>query len=236
MSDFALGIVVIFSASSVVAFIWLAINRKRQREAYIARAMEMGFEPLEEEDPVFLFRLAKLHKIFTIQRLEVRNLYWRQNRDYQLYLFDLVAITSDGPTSIQPGMLAVQSPLLHLPRFSIVPKFETGALMGYVGKLLYRMVRPILSQKRSPIGFEAYPEFEKRYDVAGEDEEAVRKVLSDQVLRRLSRERYWQIEVERDLFTFKKFEIDYFKKFRGEDNLKERVREAMFIFDLFQAR
>jgi hypothetical protein len=196
----------------------------------------MGFEPLEEEDPVFLFRLANLRKKFDFQRLEASNLYRRQGLDYQLYLFDILAIGSDGPTPIQLGALAVQSPLLRLPRSSIVPKHEPGGLMGLVGKLLHRSFGALISQKLSLISYETCPEFDKRYFIFGRDKEAVRKFLSDQVLRRLSRERYWQIETESDLFTFTKIEFNYLKKLKEDVNLEERVREALIIFDLFRER
>jgi len=229
---FALLVILLF----ILAFHWTMSRQKEQSRRMLNRALELGFEPVDEGGNTLIERLVELHKKYGHQEIEVRNLYRRRGPDYQLYLFDLFAIRSDGPTLIQSGALAVLSPLLHLLRFSIGPKLETSSFMGFVGKLFYRLFRVILSTKRSLIRFETYPEFEKRYYVAGEDEEAVRKFLSDQILWRLSRERDWQIEAERDLFTFSKPEIDYFKKLRGDNHLKEQISKAMIVFDLFRER
>jgi hypothetical protein len=231
MEILGLGFATLVILLFVLAIVWTISRQKEASRSALNRALELGFEPVEEGDQTFLERLAELHKKFGHQEIEVRNLYGRRGPDYQLYLFDLWDTSGDSVDRIQEAGIAVVSPLLNLPRFSVFPKLEgDGLLSGFVNLVF----NAVISRNMSVISFENYPPFGDRYYVAGEDENAIRVFLTDHVQRRLSRDPFWHIEAGGDLFTFAKFDLDSVGKLRGEDDLKERVREAMIIFDLFR--
>lgn len=226
----------VFAILAILVMIWLRSNQKRITKNYVNSALELGFEPFQEDDPVFLFRLASLQKKFSLQRLEARNLYRRQGSDYQLYLFDLFMMDSEGPSRLKEAVIAFQSPLLRMPRVSITPKIEQSGFLGLLGKLLHPVAVALFSREFRQIRFERNPEFGRQYFVFGQDEEAVREFLSDQVLWRLSRDQNWQVETEKDLYTFTKLERDYLKMLKADLDLKQLVSEALVIFDLFRER
>jgi len=226
----------VFTILSILVMIWLRNNQKRITKNYVNSALELGFEPFQEDDPIFLYRLANLHKKIGFQRLEARNLYRRQGSDYQLYLFDLFMKGSEGPSRLKEAVIAVQSTLLNLPRVSIKPKLRQRGFLGFSGKLLHPIADVLFSREFTQIRFERNPEFERQYFVFGRDEEAIREFLSDQVLWRLSRDQNWQIETEKDLFTFTMLERDYLKMLKADVDLKQLVSEALVIFDLFRER
>jgi hypothetical protein len=202
----------------------------------VKRALEMGFEPLEDEDWVLLHRLSTLHRKIRIQKLEVRNIYTRQGPDYELYLFDLFAMNLDAPSRISQGNIAVLSRSLRMPRVSIMPTLRTGSYLDNIGDMIRKVFPTLAPYKLSIISFEEYPEFEHQYTVYGQDEKAVRSFLSDQVLQRLKREQNWHIEAERDLLAFDKVETNYLKQLKSDILLKDRVNGSLTIFDLFRDR
>jgi hypothetical protein len=226
----------VISVLSILLMIWLRSNQKRITKNYVSRALELGFVPFQEDDPVFLFRLANLHKKFDLQRLEARNVYRRKGSDHQLFLFDLFSIDVESPTRLREAVMAVQSTLLRTPRISITPKLEPSGFPSFLGKMLHPITDAFLSPEFAQIHFERSPEFERRYAVFGQDEEAVKEFLSDQVRWRLSRDHHWQIEAERDLFTLNRLGTEYLKTLKADIDLKQLVREALVIFDLFRER
>jgi hypothetical protein len=231
MDILGLGFATLVILLFVLAFIWTISRQKEASKSALNQAVELGFEPLEEGEQTLLERLVELHEKFGHQEIEIRNLYRRRGPDYQLYLFDLWDVSGDSVDRIQENGIAVVSPLLILPRFSVFPKLEGDGLLPSFVNLVFNAV---ISRKMSVINFENYPAFDDRYYVAGEDENAIRVFLSDHVQRRLSRDPFWHIEAGGDLFTFAKFDLASIGKVRVEDDLKERVREAMIIFGLFE--
>ena len=231
MDILGLGFATLVILLFVLAFVWTISRQKEASRIALNRALSLGFEPLEEGDQALEERLAELHEKFGHQEIEVRNLYRRRGSDYQLYLFDLWDASGDSVDQIQENGIAVVSHLLNLPRFSVFPKLEgDGLLPGFVNL----MFNAVISRNMSVIHLENYPPFDDRYYVAGEDEVAIRTFLTDHMQRRLSRDSFWHIEAGGDLFTFAKFDLGSIGKLKGKDDLKERVREAMIIYDLFQ--
>jgi hypothetical protein len=215
----------------ILAFLWTVSRQKEKSRRVLSRALALGFEPVEEGDDKLLKRLSELHKKFGHQEIEIRNLYRRRGSDYQLYLFDLWDASGDSVDQIQESCIAVVSPLLDLPRFSIFPKLERD---DFLSELVDRVFNAVISRSMSVIGFENHPAFDDRYYVAGEGGDAIRALLSDHVLWRLSRDKFWHVEAGGDLFTFAKFDLGSFGKLSGEVDLKERVKEALIVFDLFR--
>jgi hypothetical protein len=236
MDMYIIGFFVAVSLSSVVLVIWFRSNQNRISRNYVKRALEMGFEPLEDEDWALLHRLATLHRRIRIQKLEVRNIYTKQGPDYELYLFDLFVMDLDAPSRISQGNIAVLSRSLRMPRVSIMPTLRTGSYLDNIGDMIRKIFPALAPYKLSTISFEEYPEFEHQYTVYGQDEKAVRSFLSDQVLQRLKREQNWQIEAERDLLAFNKVETDYLKTLKSDIQIKQLVDDALTVFDLFKDR
>ena len=123
-----------------------------------------------------------------------------------------------------------------MPTVSITPKIESRGFLRLLGKLLHPIADVLFSRELRQVRFERNPEFERQYFVFGRDEEAIREFLSDQGLWRLSRDQNWQIETEKDLFTFTMLERDYLKMLKADVDLKQLASEALVIFDLFRER
>lgn len=177
-----------------------------------------------------LRKVIRLHQRQAHQSIEFRNLFQKGEPDATFYLFDLQDNSGDSSDLTAEGVIAVLSPLLKLPRFSIFPKVD---MQGKFAELANRFLTWAIARSATHIPFEANPHFERRYMVCGEDERAVRHFLSDYHLSRLSRGEYWQIEAEGDLFTLSKVDFSSGMKNR-ETDLRERLREARMLFDLFR--
>lgn len=91
--------------------------------------------------------------------------------DMEIIIMDYQYTVGNGKNSTTHSqtLIAIQSPLLHLPVFTLSPEnifHKIGSVFGY-----------------KDIDFDSHPIFSKKYLLRGEDEESIRETFNDEVLQ-----------------------------------------------------
>ena len=198
---------------------------KRKREDILSS----GFHPIENPDPSLVKHLLSLYTKRESQKLSLRNLFQRRENDYLLYLYEVWNEGSDDNHLYEEWGLAMASPYLNLPRFSLIPKIDTpGKFAGLVNRFLEK-----LTVKGSvKIEFADHLPFSRRYLVTGEDESAIRKLFSSRLLNHLSSTSFLLVDGDRNLLTFSKYDLERAKRNGKMELLSSRLQEARAFFQL----
>ena len=211
---------------------WMYTRDKKHSAQKQNAALEMGFQLLKEIDPDLTNRIVQLHQKSKGQNLRVRNVFERPQSDCTLYLFDLLDYSGDSVTYLADGAIAVLSPSLHLPRFSIYPRIgDRGRVSGWANALLEKMAL----SRMNPIVLGTNPYFEKNYFLFGENEQEVQEVLTDYNLSYFSEYKFWHIEAEGDLFTFANLEPRRNIGANPQTDPGAGLQEALNLFELFRS-
>jgi hypothetical protein len=182
----ALGVILIFAG------IVLTMLRERGKARFnkTIRAQKLGFKPVEIIPPELLSRIEDLYQNERNKTLEIRDLYHQNDREGDFYLFDLVD-TDEEDTWLGSEMLAVISPHLALPRFSLttIPSFGGEKAIGSLMNKVLDKVMDLAAkyQNLSRLEFPDKPGFDEKIVVFGRDEVAVGNLLSRINLDILSR-------------------------------------------------
>ncbi len=226
-------LLILFSVLVVgVIIYWLYTRAKKQSAQKQNAALEMGFQLEKEVEPELTNRIVQMHQKSKSQNLRVRNIYKRTQSDCTLYLFDVLDYSGDSVTYLVDGAIAVLSPSLHLPRFSIYPRIgDRSRVSGWANALLERMAL----SRMNPIVLGTNPYFEKNYFLFGENEEEVEEFLTDDNLNYFNEYKFWQIEAEGDLFTFANLESRRNVGASLQTDLGSRLQEALNLFELFRS-
>jgi len=215
-----------------VSIYWMYTRDKKRGAQKQTAALEMGFQLAKDVDQDLNKRIVQLHQKSKSQNLRVRNIYSRLESDCTLYLFDLLNYSGDSVTYLADGAIAVLSPSLHLPRFSIYPRIgDRNRVSGWANALLEKMA--VTRMNRIVLGINPY--FEKNYFLFGENEADVREFLTDYTLSYFSENRYWQIEAEGDLFTFANLESKRNIGANSQTDPRTRLQEVLNLFGLFRS-
>ncbi len=173
----AILVILVFAG---IAVLMIRASKKSQEEKR-SRAIKLGFEPLEEVPTGLLSRLEQLQQRSENQVLEVRNLSHQQGLDRDLYLLDLVD-TDDEDTWLATDMIAVISPQLALPRFTLtsLPPINTDRMLG---NLMDKMLDKFFDwaakyQRLTRVSFPGNPAFDNKYIVYGRDPQALQRLFS----------------------------------------------------------
>lgn len=211
---------------------WVVVSQKRARAEKQELTLELGFRPLENEAAGISSQILYLHR-GTAQRPYVRNIFQRKESDCEVYLFDLYDSSSQSTDPVQENGVAIVSDRLDLPRFSVVPKAPgSGRVSSLANHLLHRFALgsrtavPLLNDSR----------FAQEYFLAGDREDDVRKVATDQVLDRIAEKPYRQIEAGGHLFTYDRIVLDPSGRRSKETEVQQRVAEALEVFHLLRSR
>ena len=197
----------------------------RKKEALGA----LGFQAVENPDPSLLTHLISLYTKRESQNLALRNFYQRRESDSLLYLYE-VWNESSGDNDLQEEWgLAMASPYLNLPRFTLIPKIDMpGKFAGMVNHFLEKLT----VQGKIKVEFSDHQLFSQRYLVAGDDETAIRKLFSSRLLNRLGDTSYLQADGDKHFLTFSKFDLKRGKQKGKMEDLANRLEEARSFFNL----
>jgi hypothetical protein len=225
-----LFILLIILAIGVVIYTMYNRDRKRGAEKQNA-ALEMGFQLIKEVDPNLTNRIVQFYRKTKGQNLRVRNVFERSENDATLYLFDLLDYSGESVSYVADGAIAVMSPSLNLPRFSIFPKLgDKSRITGWADALLEKMA----TREMEPIVLGTNPYFEKNYFLTGESEAEVREFLTGTILSHFSEQKFWRIEAGGDLFTFSGPVFRRNKVAENQMDPRTRLQEALSLFELFK--
>jgi len=214
-----------------ITIIYFAITSERKRKKKKQETLlSLGFHPVRELDSGLLDTLKLLYQKRDHQKLELKEFYTRKTGDYDIFLYE-VWDNSGNDTDLQDAWgLAIQSPYLDLPRFTLVPRID---MPGKFASLANRFIEHLVSKQAHKIVFDQYVPFSKRYMVVGENESAIRQFFSDRVLDRLSETEYWQVDADHHLFTYSQFEFKRGKQPGNLEQLNQRLENIKNLFQLF---
>ena len=197
----------------------------RKKESILA----LGFQAIDNPDPSLLTHLIALYTKRESQKLALRNFYQRRESESLLYLYE-VWNESSGDNDLQEEWgLAMASPYLNLPRFTLIPKID---MTGRLASLVNRLLEKVTVQGNVKVEFTDHQQFSSRYLVTGKDESAVRQLFSDRLLKRLSDTSYLQADGDQNFLTFSKYDLKRAKQKGKMEDLANRLEEARSFFKL----
>jgi hypothetical protein len=189
-----------------------AANEERRRTLQV-----LGFEPLAPPPAEVTEPIVALHG----GKKTLARVFERRGSADRLYLFDLR--DSSGEGSVHEA-LAVFSPRLDLPRFTISPRLEGGGRLVALGNRVIEM----RARRRGPaVEFPSHPEFARRHFVNAPDAESVHRLLTSQRLDRLTPLGQIVVEAEGRVFSVQRIRLGRRAWARTDPHkVAERVHEA----------
>jgi hypothetical protein len=221
-------VAVIIGLFALIVYGMISSEKKRlirKKEALLA----LGFQTVENPDSSLLKNLITLYTKRESQKLSLRNMYQRRENNYLLYLYEVWSETSDGQELQEKWGLAMVTPYLNLPRFTLIPKID---MTGRFASLVNRLLEKVTVQGNVKIEFTGHQQFSSRYLVTGKDESAVRQLFSDRLLKRLSETSYLQVDGNRNFLIFSRYDLKRGKQKREMEDLTSRLEEARSFFKL----
>ena len=223
---------VFFVVLGIVVLVFLGIagarwEERRYRKKMARAEVELGLEPLDKSDRELNERFTRLQRG---RRDTPRiGLAWRRDepggRFYVLGLW----IERNDSYQLQGQCVLAVSPRLNLPQFGLLPKFNPT---GIIVRLL-SYVREYAVNRLGRVPIENHPEFDRHYDVVGEDTTAIRQFLTEPRLRELARLPYRGLEAGGDMFQYSRWKTYTGKKDQCAD-LTELLDEARLLCREFQ--
>jgi hypothetical protein len=173
--------------------------------------------------------LIQLHQHSNSQEIQVHQLAERWEGDTRILLFDLVDHGGDSVSTLVDCGIAVFSPELNLPRFSLMPRV---AEEGRLAEIANRFLEILIKQRRNRIELEKNTHFDERYFLLGDDHAAIEAFLDEYRLSRLAQASYRHLEVDRDCLTYSRFVFTTRGKRNRLADLREDLSEARVLLEL----
>jgi hypothetical protein len=203
---------------------------RREAEQKKQLAQSLGFSPIEA-DANLADKIAALYRRPGARtRYELRNVSRRVTPDGEMYLFDLVDKSGDDDSWTEKQAVAITSPYLKMPPFTLFPKADQKyAISGLANKVLEWGMSFVSSQ----VEFPEYPEFESLYIVtSNESSDWVRGFFDQRLADYFSRTQMFMLRAADDIFTFSEMGT---KLDGGDPNiLSQRVNRALEVFRALQ--
>jgi hypothetical protein len=210
--------------------------RSERKDAQVKRSIidSLGFAPVEVT-PELTQRFVDFHNRIRDKwvrekhrEYELRNVARKLLPDYEVIIFDLIDHGGNDTSYLETQAVAVISPHLELPAFSLFPKVNVeGATANLGNKLLTWIVK----NAGSPVAFPDFPEFEKRYLVSSNEPYETEEFLDEIRLRRLSKTSMMSISASGDMFTVS--EIGASNRQSSIEAVSARVNLAAEIYSIF---
>lgn len=168
---FFIGFFAVIITINIVYFIWQDQQEKKRSEIIKAMSFRIGMH-FSAKDAYNIFRILKDFQLFKRGTGKlVKNILLRQERNCKLYIFDYKYSASSGKSQHDYWQTVAffQTENIRFTQFLLKPKGmwdKLGHFFGY-----------------QDIKFENYPRFSEKYLLKGSNEQAIRQVFTDNVLR-----------------------------------------------------
>jgi hypothetical protein len=218
---FLIGFLVVFGL-----IVYMAIQSKRkEKETKKQVAQSLGFSPLEA-DTHLTEKISSLYqRPWSKNSYQLRHVSRRVIPEGEMFLFDLVDTFSDDDSSVERQAVALISPSLNLPPFTLFPKAsQKYALSG----LANRIVEWGISKIGEPVAFPQFPALTERYVIASTDPDELYRLMDEPLARFFSQTEMYTLHAAGDLFTF----AEMAPNFNTADlqSMTRRVNRALEIF------
>ncbi len=194
------------------------MSRKRTEEmSQVAFNLKFSFK---EKDNWNLHTLLEDFKLFRHGgRREITNLMHQSDplMNSDIYIFDYSYIISTGKSSkrFQQTVFFVHSKSLGLPFFRMRPENFFHKIGSWLGI--------------EDIDFESHPKFSNQYYLKGEDEDYIRHVMNDDILKFFSVEKKWFLEGINYYMIF--YRLD---KLLSPSQIRKFYKKGIFLYEIFQ--
>jgi hypothetical protein len=228
MNDVVTPLIALAVLALAAFLVYRIVLHVRQKSAERRAALRsLGFEPVPSSDGEVVSTIVDLCKRWRGDRYRVDNLLERRGSDHRLLLFDLHDTSADND---HPGLLAVISRRLDLPRFTLYPRLEMeGRLAAVTNAVLEKLVR----HQGKTVAFPAHPSFDRRHFVSGGDEGEIRRFFDEDRLAALAEKQYLMIEAGGDCFIAGRVYLRGRPSDSDLDDVSQRVGEAEELLRLF---
>jgi hypothetical protein len=230
MSDVVTPLIALAVLALAALLVWIVLHARQKSAERRAALRSLGFAPVPSSDAEVVSTIVDLCKRSRGDSYRVDNLLERRGSDHRLLLFDLHDTSGDND---HPGLLAVMSRRLDLPRFTLYPRLETeGRLAAVANAVLEKLVR----HQGKTVAFPAHPSFDRRHFVSGGDEGAIRRFFGEDRLAALAEKQYLMIEAGGDCFTVGRVYPRGRPSGSDLDDVSQRVEEAEELLRLFSGQ
>lgn len=228
----------ILFALAVVAFFAIAITgairKQKQRIAEKTQILaSLGFQVVHPPDPGFVERVVRLRTRWGREHYRVSFLAHRKSWEDEAYVFDLWRRSGKNTRLVGENSMAFVSSSLHLPRFSLIPRVE---LPKFVSGLVDSLTQKLLSKRGGRVEFPGNPPFAEEFIVAGEDHDAIRRLLSGQIVDFLTSHKNYQIEADGDMVMISAAQFGKKTSRPSPDSLHRTFSEATALFELLMGK
>ena len=225
------AVIVVFFLVIIGAFIFIVVQSSRKDvEAKRQTARAMGFTPISA-DTVLSDKISALYQNKNIlNKYALRNVSQKRTPDGDMYLFDLINTSGEDDSSTENQAVAIVSPHLNLPPFTLFPKSdEKYKLSGLTNKILEWGTSLLLGD---PVPFPEFPAFSSRYIITSNQPDLVRSFIDENIARYFSKTQMYSLHASGNVFTFSEME----PRFNASDpnSMNQRVNRAAEIFRVFQ--
>jgi hypothetical protein len=195
---------------------WTKISLAKRKEEMERLAFELDMEYIGDEEWGMLNRLKGFNLFKRGGRKKIFNLMQRKGPflDEQIAIFDYFFIISTGKTTkkFYTTVFFIQAKSLGLPEFMMKPENFFHKIGSFFGM--------------QDIDFEEHPEFSNKYLLKSEDEERMRDVFHDDVLRFFTVEKNWTVEGVGYFLTLYQYD-----KLLSERHIKDFYKKGMQLYE-----
>jgi hypothetical protein len=173
----AIAVILIFAG---IVYAIIRTSRK-SHQIKLQQLSYLGFQLLEEPHPTLQDRVEQVYRLRGKGEISLRDVYYRRELDQDLYIFDMIN-TSGDDSEMGTEVFGVISRELALPRFSIttLPGFSKEGLVGSMMDKLLDKVMDLAGRYQgfSRLEFPDQPGLDDRFVIFGQDEYALRELVS----------------------------------------------------------
>ncbi len=220
---------VIFLIGFLLVFGWIVYmslqSARKEKETKEQVAQSLGFFPLEADENLTEKISSLYRRTWSKRSYQLRHVSRRVIPEGEMFLFDLLDISSDDDSSVERQAVALISPALNLPPFTLFPKAGRNyALSG----LTNRIVAWGMSKIGEPVAFPQFPALTERYVLASSDPDGLRRFMDEPLARFFSQTEMYTLHAAGDVFTFAELDPNF--KTADLQSMTRRVNRALEIF------
>jgi len=222
-------VVVIFLLLFGWIVIWSVQSTRKAAQAKQQLARSLGFT-LVEAEPQLEAKIVRLYRQPGVQtRYRLRNVFRKVIPDGEMFFFDLLDTSGEDDGWTERQAVAIVSPSLKLPQFSLFPKADEKYLLS---GLANKIVAWGMSKMGPIVPFPEYPDFSARYIVTSGEADLVRLFLDARLVQYFAKTQMYMIHAGDDCFTFS--EMDPRFNTSDQSSMTARIDRALSIMRQFQ--
>lgn len=230
MNITGVSIVVVFLL--IIGFFVFITIRSTQNDVEVKQqiARNMGFTPISADTVLSEKIFALYQRKGALNKYKLRNVSQKRTPDGDIYLFDLINTSGEDDSSTENQAVAVISPRLHLPSFTLFPKSdEKYKLSGITNKILEWGTSLMLG---NPVPFQKYPTFNARYIITSDQQDLVYGFIDENIAHYFSKTQMYSLHADKNIFTFS--ELEPLFNTNDSSSMNRRVNRAVEIFRMLQ--